>query len=257
MTMRTALRLPVAVAILVTASLVASATARAETGEEMFNKICAACHTVGGGKRVGPDLAGVTDRRDREWLISFIKSSQAMIDAGDPIAVQLYEEYNKVPMPDPPFDKRQIGEIIDYIATASGSAPAAGAAAPLVPAREATPEEIATGGELFQGTIRFENGGPACNSCHDVKNDAVIGGGVLARDLTSVFSRMGGEGVGAILGSPPFPVMERAYKERPLTEGEVLALVAFLQDADKQKNFQEPRDYGRRRCSAASAASPA
>jgi hypothetical protein len=90
----------------------------------------------------------------------------------------------------------------------------------------------------------LSNGGPACNSCHDVTNDAVIGGGILAKELTTVFSRLGGPGVRAILGSPPFPVMQRAYEDDPLTESEVKALVGFLEQADRDKSLQQPRDYG-------------
>ena len=109
-----------------------------------------------------------------------------------------------------------------------------------------TKEEIQRGLALFQGTQHFVNGGPTCNSCHHVKNDAVIGGGILARELTTVFSRMSGTGVMAILGSPPFPVMEQAYKNNPLTEVEIQSLAAFLEEADKQHSFQKPRDYGMR-----------
>ena len=110
--------------------------------------------------------------------------------------------------------------------------------------RAATPEDIRKGQGLFQGTIRFANVGPACNSCHHVRNDAVIGGGVLARELTTVFGRLGAPGVQAILGRAPFPVMEQAYMGRALTEDEVVALVGFLQEADRQQAFQQPRDYG-------------
>jgi hypothetical protein len=107
-----------------------------------------------------------------------------------------------------------------------------------------TEEDILRGQELFQGNIRLSGRGPACNSCHHVKNDAVIGGGILAKELTSVFSTMGEPGVRAILGKPPFAVMEQAYRDRPLSEDEVHALVAFLQRADEQQSFQQPRDYG-------------
>ncbi len=100
------------------------------------------------------------------------------------------------------------------------------------------------GRNLFQGTTRFENNGPTCNSCHDVKNDAVIGGGILAAELTNVFSKIGGSGVGAILGQAPFPVMQIAYKDAVLTKDEITYLVAFLQDADEKHLLQQPRDYG-------------
>ena len=115
---------------------------------------------------------------------------------------------------------------------------------PAPAAEPASPEDIENGQAMFQGAIRFENGGAACNACHDVRNDAVIGGGILAAELTTVFSRMGGAGVKAILGQAPFPVMQAAYADKPLTDEEVTALVAFLEYADSEEYNQLPRDYG-------------
>ena len=40
-----------------------------ELGADIFQQQCAACHTIGGGTLVGPDLQDVTSRRDREWLV--------------------------------------------------------------------------------------------------------------------------------------------------------------------------------------------
>lgn len=106
-------------------------------------------------------------------------------------------------------------------------------------------EDVVTlGRELYQGTIRFTNGGPACNSCHEVTNDSVIGGGVLGRELTTVFSRFGGPAIRVMIGSPPLPVMQRAFQGRPLTEEEVEALVGFLERADAEHELHQPRDYG-------------
>lgn len=218
------------------------------SGEQDFKTNCAACHTIGGGRLVGPDLAGVHDRRSQQWLETFMKSPQAMISSGDADAVALFEQYNKLVMPDPPFTAAQVSDVLAYLksggAQATTDASAATPAASPAPAEPASPAQITTGQELFEGRQRFENRGPACNSCHEVKNDAVIGGGILARDLTQVFSRMGGPGVTAILGQAPFPVMQAAYKDHVLTEGEVTSLVAFLQDADANHAFQQPRDYG-------------
>lgn len=216
-------------------------TANAATGEENFAKICSACHSIGAGKLVGPDLAGVTTRRTEEWLAKFIKSPKAMIDGGDATALGLFKEFNMV-MPDPAYTEAEIKDIIGYLASKSGVAVAAAAA----PVREATPAEIAKGQDLFQGLIRLKNGGPSCNSCHHVMNDAVIGGGVLAKELTTVFTRLGTPGINAILGKPPFPVMAQAYADHALTDEESTALVGFLQDADKKHLLQKPADYGMR-----------
>jgi len=214
----------------------------AQTPAEMFNNVCAACHSVGEGVKVGPDLEGVTERRSEEWLVSFIGSSQAMINSGDAQAREVFNLFNQVVMPDAPYSDDQIRQLIAYIAEgAPGSQGGSG-----LPDRPMTEEDVERGRALFQGHERFENGGPTCNSCHHVRNDAVIGGGVLARELTDVFSRMDQGGVGAILGSPPFPVMQAAYEDKPLTPEEQFALIAFLKDADENQAFQQPRDYGMR-----------
>jgi mono/diheme cytochrome c family protein len=221
-----------------------------QPGEQVFQTTCFACHTIGGGRLVGPDLAGVHEKRSQEWLESFVKSSQSMIDDGDAEAVALFEEFNRMPMPDALVSDEEIRQVLSYIeAQSSAVTSSAGTAAPATPAEPAaqepvSEEDIFTGQELFQGNIRLANGGPACNACHEVRNDAVIGGGILAIELTSVFSRMGGAGVKAILGHAPFPVMQAAYQDQELTDNEVTALVAFLEYADSEQYNQLPRDYG-------------
>ena len=206
-----------------------------QTAAQLY-AVCGACHTVGGGTRVGPDLAGVSDRRTEEWLLAFIKSSQTQIRAGDPAATQLFAQFNRVIMPDQALSDDQIRSILAYIKDGG----------PTVSryTRPISPADIQHGQDLYQGLARLQNGGAACNSCHEVRNDAVIGGGILAKDLTNVFSRIGGNGVGQILGAAPFPVMERAYADSPLTPDEIHAMVAFLQHADSEGAFQQPRDYG-------------
>jgi len=233
-----------------------------QEGAQYFKQVCVACHTINGGTLVGPDLANVQQRRSNEWLHKFIKSSQTLIKSGDPEAVAVFEQYNKIVMPDPPFTDKQITAIIGYIKAESGgdtesaekepdktgvaeTGPVDGeATASVDTGKQANELDIIMGQNLFQGKIRLANGGPSCISCHDVKNDAVIGGGILAKELTTVFSRMGEPGVRAILGSAPFPVMEQAYKDKPLTDQEVFSIISFLQQADKEHMFQQPRDYG-------------
>ncbi|MCH7876086.1 MAG: cytochrome c [Gemmatimonadetes bacterium] len=217
----------------------ATGGATAQTSQELFQTRCTVCHTIGGGKLVGPDLQGVAERRSEDWIIRFVQHSQQLVQSGDPDAVALFEEFNGIPMPDQSLSEREIRGIIDYIVGGSSTAPAEPP-----PIEQATAEQILLGQALFQGKTRFANSGPTCNSCHDVINDAVIGGGVLARELTTVFSRLGGPGVRAILGSPPFPVMQRAYRDKPLTDDEVVALVGFLQQADAEQPLHQPRDYG-------------
>lgn len=245
-------------AVLACLGLVCAAPALA-SGETDFNTYCGACHSIGQGRRVGPDLAGVHDRRSQDWLEKFVKSSQTMIKSGDAEAVALAAEYNNLVMPDAAISGVQIKAVLSYIKDAASpaaavvpgtagslaaGAPAAEAPAPVAEVVPPAPADIATGQALFEGSQRFENGGAACNSCHHVRNDAVMGGGILAAELTTVFSRMGTPGLKAILGAAPFPIMQAAYENHVLTEAEVGALVAFLQYADSEEYNQLPRDYG-------------
>lgn len=239
----------IAVLLLIVGSTVSYSTEADQLeGAAYFKQMCVACHTINGGILVGPDLANVHERRSDEWLQGFIKSSQTLINSGDPEAVAVFEQFNKIVMPDPPFSDDQIAAIIVYIKAASGgeaeTAEQEQAAALTETGVGGTEEDIIMGQNLFQGKTRLANGGPSCISCHHVKNDAIIGGGILAKELTNVFSRMGAPGVRAILGSAPFPVMQQAYLNKPLTDEEIFSIISFLQQADRDHMFQQPRDYG-------------
>jgi hypothetical protein len=174
------------------------------------------------------------------WLKRFIMQPDQVLASGDSIANALLQVY-QVPMPNLGITDAEAEALIAFL---SGAEAAGGTNAPQAAVKPATEEQIILGQNLFQGTTRFTHGGPTCNACHDVTNDAVIGGGILARELTTVFSRLGGPGVRAILGSPPFPVMQRAYRDTPLTDEEVAALVGFLERADEEQALHQPRDYG-------------
>ncbi len=62
----------------------------AQNGENLFKTTCSACHTIGKGILIGPDLANVHMRREKQWIFSFIKSSQSVIKQGDATAVALF-----------------------------------------------------------------------------------------------------------------------------------------------------------------------
>ena len=218
-------------------------------GEKLFKQICVACHTVNQGKLIGPDLADVHLRRTEDWLIKFVKSSQSVIKSGDPVATSLFEEYNKMVMPDNKYTDDEIRAIIVYIAENSPGGPGAASTgvvspSPGRPISEATGENVRTGADLFVGGVRLTNRGPTCNSCHHVKNNSVMAGGSLAKDLTDVFTRLNEAGIKAILGNPPFPSMSHAYRDYPITEDEIFNLTAFLQMVDQRKDTQRNKDYG-------------
>ncbi len=222
---------------------------QAQNGEQSFQQ-CKACHTIGQGKLLGPDLLDINKRRDAAWLIDFIKSSQAMIKAGDPEAVAVYEEYNKVMMIDYNLSNPEIEAIIEYIGSFSTSdseeegglktaadSLAASAAAEYLASID-TEENRKKGKALFEGSRSFKNRGASCISCHHVNTSKSVQGGLLAADLTKSFSRNGGlAGIKGILEFPPYPAMKDAYKHCPLTEEESMQVQVFLMHADKNEGL--------------------
>lgn len=86
-----------------------------EEGKTIFVSRCAACHNV---NRIltGPALAGVDQRRSLDWIVKFVRSSQALIKSGDKDAVAIYHQFNQVVMPDhADLTPDNIKSIVEYI----------------------------------------------------------------------------------------------------------------------------------------------
>lgn len=94
---------------------IASADPAMETGKKLFSTNCAMCHALTKDDLIGPGLAGVNQRREQAWLISWIKNSQKMIESGDKVAVELFNKYNKVVMPAYDYSDEEIKSILAYI----------------------------------------------------------------------------------------------------------------------------------------------
>ncbi len=223
---------------------------QAQDGEQLFQQ-CIACHTVGQGKRLGPDLLDVSKKHDVTWVKNFIKSSQTMIKSGDTEAMAVFEEFNKLVMIDYPLPDAEIEAIIKYID--SFSAPdevtdiESSAADSLTAIKESeylasidTEKNAIRGKALFEGSLSFRNGGASCISCHHVSVEEGVQGGSLALDLSQSFSRIGGlAGIKGIIDFPPYPAMKDAYTKAPLTEEESVQLQVFLMRADKAYSWSE------------------
>ena len=205
----------------------AVANADADAGKQIFQEKCTACHTIGKGPLVGPDLKGVTARHPREWLEQWIAAPDAMLAKKDPDATSLLHQFHDVPMPNLGLTTSDVTAVLAYLETAAAqpSAPATASA----PAVQGDPE---IGKELFTGVTRFANGGPPCMACHSVGGIGALGGGQLGPDLTGVAGRYGGAaGLNAFVAGTPTPTMKAVWSQHPLTTEERASVVAFVGQA--------------------------
>jgi len=204
----------------------------AANGEAIFKAKCASCHTIGGGKLVGPDLKGVTTRRDLAWLTRWLKEPDKVLAEGDPIAAQLLTESNNVPMPNMGLSDADVADLIAYFQSIDDTAPAPAAteSAPAAPAPASaeplggTDLVVALNGDpdygqkLFTGEVPLQNGGTPCIACHSVEGVGIIGGGAFGPDQTHVYTRYGGAaGLAAVLGTLPFPTMQGIFADKPIS----------------------------------------
>ena len=213
-------------------SLVSSAVASPRTSPAgLFEDDCQACHTIGGGPAVGPDLKGVTTRQTREWLTRFILDPQKVVDSGDPYARQLVAAADGFVMPplDDPLPQGFIHQLFDYI-EAQGNGPGGTVSEPAPSLRPFTEADVLRGRAHFTGEMRLSGGGPACVACHHIGDLAAFGGGGLGPDLTSAFTRLKGRrGMAAWLSSPPTPTMRAVYGAHKFTAEENDSLVALFE----------------------------
>lgn len=206
----------------------------------LFSERCAACHTIGGGTKVGPDLLGVGQRRDKAWFARFVRSPSAVIDGGDAIAVELFKTFQPVRMPDQPLTDAEVDAVWAYFAdctTKGGCQPVA--TGPRW-GTDATEQEVALGRDLFSGRHHLRRGGAPCFACHGVRSGALtatnragdgvglLGGGTLGPNLTFAYARLGEKGVTPLLASMSSRPLHAVYDGAALEADEQFALKGYL-----------------------------
>lgn len=85
----------------------------ATSGEKIQSVKCSACHKLTDEKLVGPGWAGVTTRRNPEWIMNFITNPDPMIDK-DP-AVQASLELCLVRMPNQSLTDDDARNILEFM----------------------------------------------------------------------------------------------------------------------------------------------
>lgn len=93
----------------------AATTALGERGRYVFmNRGCNSCHRIGGGKLIGPDLAGVAQRRTDQWLSAWLKDPAAVV-AKTPDLQTWSHEFGDIIMPNQNLDDDEIKALTAYM----------------------------------------------------------------------------------------------------------------------------------------------
>lgn len=99
-------------------------------GKQDFESKCLACHSIGQGKKLGPDLAGLTKRRNDAWITNWLMNPEKML-ASDADAKAMLKEYNNIPMPNQNLTKAEAEQYLKYFhwvdSQPAGQAKASGA----------------------------------------------------------------------------------------------------------------------------------
>ncbi len=120
-------------------------------GKKLFNVNCAACHKLD-KKVIGPALKGISEKRENAWLQSWIKDNNALRASGDQDAIDLFNEYNGMPMTAyPQLSEQDINDILAYTDDKPAVAETATATTQTVDPK------VAVGKKIFQAN---------CAACH-------------------------------------------------------------------------------------------
>jgi len=180
----------------------AVASAATSPGQALFEQTCFACHSIGEGARIGPDLKDVGERREHDWLVSWISDPLGMAQ-NDPIGQQVFAEWNNVPMAPNFLSEEEINQVLEYIADVSTGNVTQTAMGANVPAELSSAQFDEAQGLYFDrcagchGTLRVGATGPNIEPARttEIGSDALVAtlthglpGGMPAWDDAGILS---------------------------------------------------------------------
>jgi mono/diheme cytochrome c family protein len=209
--------------------------AAAQLADQFFQQNCVTCHTIGGGRLIGPDLKEAVQQKDRAWLEHFIQDPEAVLNSGDPYALQLKKDANGIVMPKMPGLTPEMAKSLLDLIEVESKLPKSSLAGVAVSEQPFTPDDVLTGTKIFLGKRRLSQAGPPCISCHTLGSIGGFGGGRLGPDLTLVYQRLGGrKSLGAWLSAPATTTMQSVFRNHSLQKEEILPLLAVFENSSRQ-----------------------
>lgn len=128
--------------------------AAAQHADEFFEHNCKSCHTIGGGRLIGPDLKEAVQEKDRAWLEHFIQDPGAVMNSGDPYALQLKKDAGGIVMPKMPGVTPEMAKSLLDMIDVESKLPGSNLAGANISEQPFTPNDVLTGTAIFLPHLR-------------------------------------------------------------------------------------------------------
>jgi nitrite reductase (NO-forming)/hydroxylamine reductase len=184
-----------------------------EAGRRIFDQTCFACHSIGEGPRVGPDLKDVHLRREYTWLVRCLEDPLGMAQ-NDSIGRALLAEWNNIPMAPPNLSEMGIANVLAYLQAASEgrAATMTGESGPV----ELSESQFAQGRQIF-----FDR----CAGCHGTLRAGATGPNIQPERTTQI----GTAALRAILTNGTPGGMPAWGRNEILNEDEIEIMARYVQ----------------------------
>jgi nitrite reductase (NO-forming) / hydroxylamine reductase len=205
-----------------------TASATPDGGKAIFDGKCLACHTIGKGDGVGPDLMGVTGRREKAWLVKWLKDPAGMLET-DAVAKEMLKKYKNIPMPNQQLSDAEIESLLGYLASAKKE--------------EAVKLTLAAdiGGRSIPDFVASE-----CGGCHNPRRLGATGPDITKARLHDGTEKLGPMNLDSILAAikhgrkgtvmPAWNTVQNPIG-RALTDPEINALGTYIWENEAPAEF--------------------
>ena len=222
-------------------------------GADIFRMHCEVCHAEDGGGGIGPNMT------DNYWIHGgSVNNIYRVIKYGIP-AKGMISWQNQL-------NPSDIRNVASYILSLKGTSPANPKEPqgdwydentedvnpvnlpeivdnrPTIEIVSDTLDRIAIGRGLFSGSIRFIQGGPGCITCHNVTEEVLPKGALIAPDLTNIYTRLDEPTLYKVITKPYHLTMQEAFKDKIVIEEEVEYLMSYFEYVGTATAHQEKRD---------------
>src|SRR3954469_2784703 len=194
-------------------------------GHYLFTSLCANCHTIGRGDKIGPDLSVALESRDRDWLARYTFEPDVLRAKNDPVARMLMQKFGEVRMPNLALNIDEVKSILAYVETQKSHASQPAAAPAPMAAHATTAGAAATTGSpaLVDAAIAIQVA---------LAKDTLVGVGAQAEAVRQAAAALGEAGTAIEMAAADLAKQTSIAGARNAFGTMSEALITYLEDGN-------------------------